>query len=91
MTTPTRGSALHSYLTFGHLVFKTLGQNFYKSLNIKRIGAKVKKPKNEQKCALFDTPKRVALDFSKAALRLAQNLPGHGLTPTQNGRTQTQN
>jgi hypothetical protein len=40
-----------SEFSFGHLVFKTFGQNFYKSLWHKSINAKKRPFKNCQKCA----------------------------------------
>jgi len=43
----------------GHLVFKTFDKNCYKCMSIKSISAKVKKSKNEQKCAEIDKNARV--------------------------------
>ncbi len=47
------------HVAFGHVVVKTFGKNFYKCLSDKSINAKVKKSKNEQKCAEIDRNARV--------------------------------
>ena len=46
-------------IDFGHLVVKTFGENFYKSFFDKGINAKLKMPKNEQKCAEMNRNARV--------------------------------
>jgi len=47
------------HVVFGHLVFKTFGENFYKCLGDKSIDVKPKKSKNKRKCAEIDRDARV--------------------------------